>query len=162
MNNNDNPLQNFIPNYNFVNPLEEQTKRFQQQQERQIREITNARERKEAEELAKLSEQEKQKKLFEKQVKEIEETKKQLDDLLKRKPDVKETGELGESKRVKSKKSLRENSIGNELAKYQKWVDYDMKRYGKISDKTKEELKDVGLELVKDQYGDYEVIAKDK
>ena len=51
MNNNDNPLQNFIPNYNFVNPLEEQTKRFQQQQERQIREITNARERKEAEEL---------------------------------------------------------------------------------------------------------------
>lgn len=51
MNNNDNPLQNFISNYNFVNPLEEQTKRFQQQQERQIREITNARERKEAEEL---------------------------------------------------------------------------------------------------------------
>ena len=96
-----------------------------------------------------------------KTLKEIEETKKQLDDLLKRKPDVKETGELGESKRLKPKKSLREDSIGNELAKYQKWVDYDMKRYGKISDKTKEELKDAGLELVKDQYGDYEVIAKD-
>lgn len=63
---------------------------------------------------------------------------------------------------LKSKKSLKEESIGDELAKYQKWVDYDMKRYGKISDKTKEELKDAGLELVKDQYGDYEVIAKDK
>ena len=95
-------------------------------------------------------------------LKEIEETKKQLDDLLKRKPDVKETDELEEGKRLESKKPLKEGSIGNELAKYQKWVDYDMKRYGKISDKTKEELKDAGLELVKDQYGDYEVIAKDK
>lgn len=65
-------------------------------------------------------------------------------------------------KKLKSKRGLKEASIGNELAKYQKWVDYDMKRYGKISDKTKEELKDAGLELVKDQYGDYEVIAKDK
>lgn len=97
-----------------------------------------------------------------KTLKEIEETKKQLDDLLKRKPDVKETDELEEGKRLESKKPLKEGSIGNELAKYQKWVDYDMKRYGKISDKTKEELKDAGLELVKDQYGDYEVIAKDK
>lgn len=95
-------------------------------------------------------------------LKEIEETKKQLDDLLKRKPDVKETDELEEGKRLESKKPLKEASIGNELAKYQKWVDYDMKRYGKISDKTKEELKDAGLELVKDQYGDYEVVAKDK
>lgn len=106
-----------------------------------------------------------------KTLKEIEETKKQLDDLLKRKPDVKETGELEESrehkvlkvnKKIKSKRGLKESSIGNELAKYQRWVDYDMKRYGEISDKTKEELKDAGLELVKDQYGDYEVIAKDK
>lgn len=95
-------------------------------------------------------------------LKEIEETKKQLDDLLKRKPDVKETDELEEGKKLKSKKPLREDSIGDELAKYQKWVDYDMKRYGKISDKTEEELKDAGLELVKDQHGDYEVIAKDK
>lgn len=97
-----------------------------------------------------------------KTLKEIEETKKQVDDLLKRKPDVKEADELEEGKRLESKKPLKEGSIGNELAKYQKWVDYDMKRYGKISDKTKEELKDAGLELVKDQYGDYEVIAKDK
>lgn len=95
-------------------------------------------------------------------LKQIEETKKQLDDLLKRKPDVKETDELEEGKRLESKKPLKEGSIGNELAKYQKWVDYDMKRYGEVSDKTKEELKDAGLELVKDQYGDYEVIAKDK
>lgn len=73
-----------------------------------------------------------------------------------------EADKLEEGKRLESKKPLKEGSIGNELAKYQKWVDYDMKRYGKISDKTKEELKDAGLELVKDQYGDYEVIAKDK
>ena len=66
------------------------------------------------------------------------------------------------NKKIKSKRGLKESSIGNELAKYQRWVDYDMKRYGEISDKTKEELKDAGLELVKDQYGDYEVIAKDK
>ena len=50
-------------------------------------------------------------------------------------------------------------SLGSELDKYQKWVDYDMKRYGRISDKTNEEIKKAGLELVQDKYGDYEVIA---
>lgn len=50
-------------------------------------------------------------------------------------------------------------SLGSELDKYQKWVDYDMKRYGRISDKTNEEIDKAGLEIVKDKYGDYEVIA---
>lgn len=53
-------------------------------------------------------------------------------------------------------------SLGSDVGKYQKWVDYDMKRYGKISDKTKGLLKKAGLEVVKDKYGDYEVIASDK
>ena len=50
MNNNNNPFQN-MQNYNFVNPLEEQSKRILRQQERQIRAITKAREEREAKEL---------------------------------------------------------------------------------------------------------------
>ena len=37
-----------------------------------------------------------------------------------------------------------------------------MKRYGKVSDKTNRELKKAGLELVKDDHGDYEVITNSK
>lgn len=60
-----------------------------------------------------------------------------------------------------SKKSLKENDLNKDLAKYQKWVDYDMKRYGRISDNTLNYLKRAGLEVVKDNHGDYEVIAKE-
>lgn len=49
--------------------------------------------------------------------------------------------------------------MGQDLGEYQKWVDYDMKRYHKISDKTMDKIKKAGLTVVKDQYGDYEVIA---
>ena len=52
--------------------------------------------------------------------------------------------------------------MGQDLGEYQKWVDYDMKKYHKISDKTMKEIKDAGLSVVKDQYGDYEVIAHEK
>lgn len=41
----------------------------------------------------------------------------------------------------------------------QKWVDYDMKKYGKISERTNDLVKKAGFEIVKDQYGDYEVTA---
>ena len=51
--------------------------------------------------------------------------------------------------------------MGQDLGEYQKWVDYDMKRYHKISDKTMGEIKKAGLSVVKDQYGAYEVIAKE-
>ena len=44
----------------------------------------------------------------------------------------------------------------------QKWVDYDMKKYKKISDDTMEKIKSSGYSVVKDQYGDYEVIANRK
>lgn len=52
-----------------------------------------------------------------------------------------------------------EESLGSDIDKYQKWVDYDMKRYGRISDKTNEEIKKAGLQVIKDKYGDYQVSA---
>lgn len=57
-------------------------------------------------------------------------------------------------------KLLKKEDLGSDVAEYQKWVDYDMKRYGKISDITNKKLDKAGLEVVKDKYGDYEVIAK--
>lgn len=51
-------------------------------------------------------------------------------------------------------------SIGEDVSEYQKWVDYDMKKYGKISDETNDKIKKAGLEIIKDDHGDYEVIAK--
>lgn len=62
----------------------------------------------------------------------------------------------GEGKGVTE--SLEEN-IGTDIDEYQQWVDYDMKRYGKISDQTNKEIKEAGLQVVKDKYGDYQVIA---
>lgn len=55
--------------------------------------------------------------------------------------------------------SILKEDLGEDVTKYQRWVDYDMKRYGRISDKTMEEVKKAGLSVVKDQYGEYEVIA---
>ena len=56
-------------------------------------------------------------------------------------------------------KRLHNESVGTDVAKYQRWVDYDMERYHKISDKTMDEIRKAGLSVVKDQYGEYEVIA---
>lgn len=50
-------------------------------------------------------------------------------------------------------------SVGTDVGEYQKWVDYDMERYGKVSKTTLEKLKKAGLTVVKDKYGDLEVIA---
>ena len=41
----------------------------------------------------------------------------------------------------------------------QKWIDYDMKHYGKISDETNEIIKKAGFQIIKDEHGDYEVAA---
>ena len=54
----------------------------------------------------------------------------------------------------------RRGELGGAVAKYQRWVDYDMKRFGRISKRTTDTLRKVGLDVTKDQYGDYEVIAK--
>jgi len=48
------------------------------------------------------------------------------------------------------------------ISEYQKWVDYDMEKYGRISGLTKAKLKRAGFSVVKDQYGEYEVIADRK
>ena len=51
---------------------------------------------------------------------------------------------------------------GADIVKYQQWVDYDMEHYGHISQTTMDVLKEEGLTVVKDKYGDYEVIIKYK
>lgn len=50
-----------------------------------------------------------------------------------------------------------EKTIGDKLKKYQMWVDYDMEHYGKVSETTQKIIDKAGLQLIKDQYGDYEV-----
>lgn len=61
--------------------------------------------------------------------------------------------------REELKKKLIPESLGSDVDKFQEWVDYDMKRYGRISKQTEKEVKEAGLEIVKDKYGDYQVIA---
>lgn len=67
--------------------------------------------------------------------------------------------EVEEEKKEEVEESLNE-SKEVDLTEYQKWVDYDMKKYHKISKNTMDKIKSAGLSVVKDQYGDYEVIAK--
>lgn len=64
----------------------------------------------------------------------------------------------------KDERKLKEDAgqLGTGLSRYQKWVDYDMKRYGKISARTKEFLDRAGLEVVKDDHGAWVVMAKEK
>lgn len=50
-------------------------------------------------------------------------------------------------------------SLGDKLDDYQEWVDYDMKRFGKISAQTKREIEEAGLKIIKDKYGDWKVTA---
>lgn len=49
-----------------------------------------------------------------------------------------------------------------DISEYQKWVDFDMGKYHRISDITMDKIKKAGLSVVKDQYGDYEIIADRK
>ena len=92
------------------------------------------------------------------------------DTRLRGKKAINKSSKLEESSRIvkegiderhkKVKSHLKEyKDMGQDLSEYQKWVDYDMKRYHKISDKTMDKIKEAGLTVVKDQYGDYEVIA---
>ena len=67
-----------------------------------------------------------------------------------------------ESLNRKSRKKNIKESVGQDVSEYQKWVDYDMKKYKKISKETMSKIKKAGLSVVKDQYGDYEVIADRK
>ena len=60
-----------------------------------------------------------------------------------------------------SKKSIKESDApaATSIEEAQKWVDYDMKKYGEISKKTNRLIRKAGFQIVKDEYGDYEVIA---
>lgn len=51
------------------------------------------------------------------------------------------------------------NEALSDIDKYQKWIDYDMKHYGRISKRTNDFVKRAGLQIIKDQYGDYEITA---
>lgn len=57
----------------------------------------------------------------------------------------------------KSKDSINDADI----AEYQKWVDYDIKNYGRLSEDTKRLLRENDLEVVKDDHGDYEVVPRE-
>lgn len=75
-----------------------------------------------------------------------------------------EETEVEEDSDEEKNESLNEalsEDLGEDIEKYQDWVDYDMKRYGKISEQTNKEISEAGLKIVKDKYGDYEVISGD-
>lgn len=44
-------------------------------------------------------------------------------------------------------------SVGQDLSEYQKWVDYDMEKYGRVSKDTFYKIRAAGLNIVRDQYG---------
>ena len=67
-----------------------------------------------------------------------------------------------DKKKGRENESLKEETVGQDVSEFQKWVDYDMEKYHKISNNTMNKIKKAGLSVVKDQYGDYEVIASRK
>ena len=83
------------------------------------------------------------------------------DDSKKKEESLKEDWKSFLRSKKRKNKEIKED-LGADLEKYQDWVDYDMKRYGKISEQTNKEIKEAGLKIVKDKYGDYEVISGDK
>lgn len=48
-------------------------------------------------------------------------------------------------------------SFENEIERYQRWVDFDMSHYGKISKRTQDYINKAGYQIIKDDHGDYEV-----
>lgn len=62
---------------------------------------------------------------------------------------------------INEKKKLKESDkpAATSIEDAQKWVDYDMKRYGKISGRTNSLVKKAGFQIIKDDHGDYEVAA---
>lgn len=51
--------------------------------------------------------------------------------------------------------------LGTDVGHFQELVDYDMERYGRVSVDTRRKIRNAGLSLVTDEYGDVEVIAHD-
>ena len=79
---------------------------------------------------------------------------KTLDDADAQRDDRLKKDGLKEAERMPSRRP-----VPKSIEDAQKWVDYDMKRYGKISDKTNAFIRKAGYQIIKDQYGDYEVAA---
>lgn len=79
--------------------------------------------------------------------------------------EIEASDETGDQEVEIEEDSVEENlqeSVGQDVSEYQKWVDFDMEKYHKISDNTMQKIKEAGLSVVKDQYGEYEVIADRK
>lgn len=68
--------------------------------------------------------------------------------------------EIADCERIEEE--LLKEDIGEDVGEYQEWVDYDMKKYGRISKETFDKLRKADLTVVKDEYGDYEVIPHEK
>jgi len=68
---------------------------------------------------------------------------------------------LASYKKKKNGKKINESDkpAATSIEDAQKWVDYDMKKYGEISKRTNRLVRKAGFQIVKDTYGDYEVIA---
>ena len=73
----------------------------------------------------------------------------------------KEPKEKASCKGASCKKELKEadKPAATSIEDAQKWVDYDMKKYGKISERTNKLVKKAGFQIIKDDHGDYEVAA---
>lgn len=56
-------------------------------------------------------------------------------------------------------KEEKKPSEGNAIDRYQRWVDFDMSHYGKISKRTQDFVNKAGYQILKDDHGDYEVAA---
>lgn len=68
--------------------------------------------------------------------------------------------EIADCERIEEE--LLKEDLGEDVGEYQEWVDYDMKKYGRISKETFDNLRKADLTVVKDEYGDYEVIPHEK
>ena len=68
--------------------------------------------------------------------------------------------EIADCERIEEE--LLKEDLGEDVGEYQEWVDYDMKKYGRISKETFDKLRKADLTVVKDEYGDYEVIPHEK
>lgn len=95
----------------------------------------------------------------EEETEEEEEETEAIEEEAEKKPEEKAEEEVEGEEATKTE--IIKEDLAQDLTRYQKWVDYDMKKYGRISDITKKALEKAGLELVKDDHGDYEVIVKE-
>jgi len=86
-------------------------------------------------------------------------------DIEEKEVEIESEEEIDES--IKTRKGMRKMSSLKEddkpeavsIEDAQKWVDYDMKKYGRISGRTNRLVKKAGFQIVKDDHGDYEVAA---